>query len=258
MRRDNNTHILIDVGISKKRIEDGLKEKNINPADLKGIFITHEHSDHICGLGVFSRKYNLPIYGTRETIDYIKYQCSNINGGKGSLGNIDPSLFCEIEADKDFVLGDLTIKPFEIHHDAVHPVGYRIESGDKKVAVATDMGHFDDYIVNNLKGLDAILIEANHDIRMLETGNYPYVLKRRILGDKGHLCNEMCGRLLDLVLSNKMKQIFLGHLSQENNFPHLAYESVRSEINLSESEFKADDFPMEVAKRDCPSSYFEF
>jgi len=253
-----DTHVLIDVGISKKRVEEGLTDKDINPKDIGGILITHEHSDHISGLGVLSRKYNIPIYGTQETMDYVRFQCSNISGGKGSLGVIDPELFHEIEPDKSFDIGQLQINPFNIHHDAVHPVGYRIEADDKKVAVATDMGHFDDYIIGNLLDLDAILIEANHDIRMLETGPYPYPLKRRILGDKGHLCNEMCGRLLDKILNDKMKMIALGHLSKENNYPYLAYESVRSEINLSDSPFKADDFNMEVAKRECPSSYFEF
>lgn len=253
-----DTHILVDAGISKKRIEEGLYEKDINPKDLNGIFVTHEHSDHISGLGVLSRKYHIPIYGTRETLDYIKFQCSNISGCKGTLGNIEPELFHEIEPDSDIEFGDIVIKPFEIYHDAVHPVGYRVEAGDKKVAVATDMGHFDEYIISKLKDLDAILIESNHDIRMLETGPYPYPLKRRILGDKGHLCNEMCGKLLDNILNDKMKCISLGHLSHENNYPYLAYESVRSEINLSDSQFKADDFYMEVAKRECPSTYFEF
>lgn len=252
------THVLIDAGISKKRIEEGLCHKNINPKDINGIFITHEHSDHTKGLGVFVRKYNIPIYGTRETLDYIRFQCNNISGTKGAMGNIDPDLFVEIEPDKKCILGDLVINPFNIYHDALHPVGYRIESDNKSVAVATDMGHFDDYIINNLKNLDAVLIEANHDIRMLETGSYPYPLKQRILSDTGHLCNEMCGRLIDLILSNKMKKIALGHLSHENNLPALAYESVRNEINLSDSEFHADDFSMEVAKRETPSTYFEF
>jgi len=255
---DSNTNILVDIGVSKKRVEEGLKEKNIDPKDLDGIFITHEHSDHISGLGVFSRKYNVPIYSTSETIEYIKYQCSNISGGKGSLGCVDPDLFNVIDSDSDIKFKSLNIHPFSIYHDAVNPVGYRVSSGGEKVAVATDMGHFDDYIINNLKGLDAILLEANHDIRMLETGNYPYQLKQRILGDYGHLCNEMSGRLLDIILHNNLKHVALGHLSHENNYPDLAYESVRNEINLSESEFKADDFDISVASREMPSCYFEF
>ena len=118
------------------------------------------------------------------------------------------------------------------------------------MAVATDMGHYNDYIVDNLKDLDAILLEANHDIKMLQVGSYPYYLKQRILGNHGHLCNEMSGRLLDEILSERLKKIYLGHLSKENNYPELAYESVRAEINLSDSPFKADDFDIEVAWRD--------
>lgn len=255
---DNNTHILVDAGISKKRIVEGLKDKSIDPKDIQGILITHEHSDHICGLGVMSRQYHIPIYGTEKTIDYIRFQCDNISGKKGTLGNIDEGLFNVIKADSHFSIGELDINPFNIYHDAVEPVGYRISKDHKNVAVATDLGHYDDYIVDSLKDLDAILIEANHDIRMLETGIYPYQLKRRILGDFGHLCNEMCGRLLDEILSPRMKKIILGHLSHENNLPELAYESVRTEINLSDSSNKADDYDMEVALRHCPSTYFEF
>ncbi len=255
---DNNTHLLIDAGISRKRIESGLISQNINPKDIDGILITHEHSDHISGLGVMSRKYNIPIYGTRNTIDYIRFQCSNLNGGRGTMGAIDEELFNEVSADKEFVIKELRVKPFHIYHDAVEPVGYRISSNGKSAAVATDMGHFDDYTVDNLTGLDAILIEANHDIRMLEIGSYPYPLKRRILGDKGHLCNEACGKLLDRILNDKLKQIVLGHLSRENNFPELAYRSVKSEIDRSESSYKSDDFKIEVARRDYPGTYYEF
>ena len=132
-----------------------------------------------------------------------------------------------------------------------------MSSGEKSVAVATDMGKYDDYIVENLKGVEGIVLEANHDIRMLQMGSYPYMLKQRILGDKGHLCNEMSGRLLDRILHGKMKKIFLGHLSKENNYEKLAYESVRMEINLSDSPFKADDFDISVAKRDEPSNLIE-
>lgn len=247
---DENTHILIDAGISKKAIEAGLHQLELDGQDLDGIFITHEHSDHIKGLGVMARRYEIPMYGTRETLNYIKRV--------SSLGKIPEGLFWEVEPDQDFQVNSLTLKPFRISHDAANPVAYRVESGKKSVAVATDLGVYTDYTVEHLKGLDAILLEANHDIRMLQTGSYPYQLKQRILGKYGHLCNEMSGQLLDAVLSDKMKRIFLGHLSKENNYPELAYESVRMEVNMSDSEYRADDFYMSVAPRSECSECFEF
>lgn len=247
---DENTHILVDAGISKKAIEAGLAELELDGRDLDGIFITHEHSDHIKGLGVMARKYAIPMYGTKETIQYIK--------GVSSLGKIEPELFHEVEPDQELRLNTMTLKPFQISHDAVNPVAYRVESGGKSAAVATDLGIYTDYTVDNLKDLDVILLEANHDIRMLQTGKYPYPLKQRILGKYGHLCNEMSGRLLDAILSDRMKRIFLGHLSKENNYPELAYESVRMEVNMSDSRYRADDFYISVAKRDEVSECFEF
>ena len=152
--------------------------------------------------------------------------------------------------DADFQIGDLTLEPFSIHHDAANPVAYRVSHESKSVAVATDMGHFDQYIIDHLQGLDALLLEANHDVNMLETGPYPYYLKRRILGDHGHLSNENAGRLLNYILNDKLKHILLGHLSKENNYEALAYETVRFEIDQGDTPYTAKDFPIEVAKRD--------
>lgn len=247
---DGDTHLLVDAGISKKRIEEGLNSIGLSLMDINGILLTHEHSDHISGLGVILRKYDIPVYGTAGTIDEAKYS--------KNMTNVDLDLFREIQVDRRFKIKDLTINPFSIPHDAIMPCAYRIHSGDKSCGVATDLGCYDDYIVNNLKGIDCLLVEANHDIRMLQTGTYPYYLKQRILGDHGHLCNEMSGRLIDSLLCDKTKKIFLGHLSKENNFPDLAYESVRAEITLSSSPHNADDFDISVAHRDRPSEFVEF
>ena len=236
------TNILIDAGISRKRIVEGLHSIGVEPEQLDGIFVTHEHSDHIKGLGVLSRKYHLPIYGTKETLDEIA-ACK-------TLGVFDTSLLSPIEPDVDFQIGDLTVKPFKIDHDAVDPVAYRVESGSKAVAVATDMGHFDQYTIDHLQKLDALLLESNHDVRMLETGPYPYYLKRRILGDHGHLSNENAGRLLNNILHDNLKKIFLGHLSKENNYAELAYETVRLEIDEGDCPYGASDFSISVASRD--------
>lgn len=236
------THILIDAGISGKRIEQGLNDIGLKGSELDGIFVTHEHSDHIKGLGILARRHEVPIYGTRETLDEIR--------AKASLGKYPRELLTPVLPDVDVRLKDLTVKPFRIDHDAANPVAYRVQNDKKSIAVATDMGHFDQYIIDHLQCLDAVLIESNHDVRMLETGPYPYYLKKRILGEHGHLSNETCGRLLNHILHDNLKHIFLGHLSKENNYEELAYETVRLEITEGETPYEARDFSISVAGRD--------
>lgn len=235
------THLLIDAGISGKRTEEGLKELGLSGRDLDGILITHEHSDHISGLKVLARKYEIPLYATRGTIDAISKM--------KNVGDIDPELWVEVREDQRFTLKDLTINPLRISHDAAQPVAYRISYGNRRVAVCTDLGEYNDYTVECLKGLDAILLEANHDVNMLQVGPYPYPLKQRILGKRGHLSNENSGRLLCRILHDGLKYISLGHLSQENNLPELAYEAVRMEITLGDNPYSAEDFSIQVAKR---------
>ena len=241
----DNHHVLIDAGISGKRIENGLNEVDLKSQDMDGILVTHEHLDHIAGLGVMARRYGLPMYATAGTIEAIK--------NTPSVGKIDPELFHEIVPQEDFVIGDLTITPIHISHDAADPVAYRIKKENRTFAVVTDLGNYDDEIVQQLQGLDTLLLEANHDIRMLQVGKYPYYLKQRILGDRGHLSNENAGRLLCRLLHDNMKGIFLGHLSRENNYEELAYETVCSEVTLGDNPYKSRDFRIQVAQRDCIS-----
>lgn len=238
----DHTHLLVDTGISKKRIEQGLNTLDVKGEELNGILITHEHIDHIQGLGVFSRKYEIPIYATHGTIEGIK-NCK-------SLGKMPEGLLHEIKVDHPLSLGDITVHPFAISHDANEPSGYRIEQGERSVAVATDIGIYDEYTVENLKNVNALVLEANHDIHMLEVGPYPYPLKRRVMGDKGHLSNELSGRLLCDILHDDLKQVVLGHLSKENNYPELAYETVKLEVTLGNNPYKGEEIPMMVAKRD--------
>ncbi|MDD3252369.1 MAG: MBL fold metallo-hydrolase [Lachnospiraceae bacterium] len=238
----DNTHILVDAGISNKRIEQGLQEIGLKGSELAGVVITHEHSDHVKGLGVLARKYEIPIYGTQETLEEI--------AGMKSLGAYSRELLKPICPDVEFAIGDLELQPFSIDHDAANPVAYRVQHEKKSVAVATDMGHYDQYVIDHLQGLNALLLESNHDVNMLETGPYPYYLKRRILGDHGHLSNENAGRLLNCILHDNIKQILLGHLSKENNYEALAYETVKLEIDQGENPYKSSDFSIAVAKRD--------
>lgn len=241
---------LIDAGISKKRIEEGLEFAGIKPYNLSGMLITHEHSDHIKGLGVFLRKYNIPVYATDKTIQAII--------ATPGIGKIDTGLFQVIEPDKDFRLKEFEIRPFSVSHDAVDPVAYRFSENDKNGAVITDLGYYDDYIVDNLIGLDTVLIEANHDVQMLQSGSYPYHLKQRIWGNRGHLSNESSGRLIDRIASRKLKNVILGHLSNENNYPELAFEAVRNEINAGEGKIKSEDLNIMVARRNMPSETIDF
>ena len=239
---DDRTHLLVDTGISKKRIDQGLTTLGIKGEDVDGILITHEHIDHIQGLGVYSRKYQVPIYATKGTIAGIR-ACR-------SLGKLPDGLLHEVDVDQRFTIGTLDIIPFAISHDANEPSGYRVENEKKAVAVATDLGKYDPYIVQNLRDLNAVVLEANHDIHMLEVGPYPYPLKRRVMGDKGHLSNESSGKLLCDILHDDLQYVVLGHLSKENNYEELAYETVKLEVSIGDNPYRGDDIPMMVAKRD--------
>ena len=247
----DTTHLLVDVGISGKRTEAGLKELDLSMRDIDGIFITHEHADHIAGLGVLGRKYGIPIYATKGTINAIK--------NSNAVGEIPDELFCPISADEKIVIKDLVCNPMKISHDAAEPVAYRIQHGKKRVGIITDLGNYNDYTVESLKGMDALLLEANHDVNMLQVGPYPYYLKQRILGDRGHLSNERAGQLLCSLLHDKLQSVMLGHLSKENNLPELAYEAVRVEVTMTKlkekeegsvhTDIETSDFPMYVASR---------
>lgn len=239
---DTGTHIVVDAGVSGKKMESGMNEIDLSLRDMDGILITHEHSDHVKGLGVVARKYGIPIYATAGTIDAIR--------GMKQLGKIPEELFREIKADRDFKINDILVRPFEISHDAAEPVGYRFEKGEKSIGIATDLGEYNDYTIDKLQGLDVLLLEANHDVHMLQVGAYPYYLKQRILGKRGHLSNETSGQLLSRILHDGLKTVLLGHLSKENNYEELAYETVRLEITMADNAYKPDDFPIYVAARD--------
>ena len=245
----SNTHILIDAGISRKRINEGLHEAEVDLKDISAVLITHEHIDHIQGLGVLERACPIPIFATEGTIRGIM--------ADKKLGEIDKSLFNVIRADEPFDIGDMTIKPLKISHDANEPVGFRLEAEKKSMAVVTDLGMWDEYLEKNLKDLDLIMLESNHDVRMLEAGRYPYYLKQRILSSRGHLSNEDCGRLLAKILNGHLKEIILGHLSRENNLPSLAVLSVETEIEASQDKYKRTDLKITAAKPDTPLEIME-
>lgn len=221
---NDNDHILIDAGISGKRICYGLNSFGVNPENIEGVLVTHEHIDHIAGLGVIMRKYKCNVYATEGTINGIMRS--------RSLGKLPEGCFVAVNPGEKFNIGSIEVEPFRISHDAREPVSYVLRSGGSKIGMVTDLGYYDERIVEHLKQSDMLYIEANHDIRMLQVGPYPYYLKQRILGNRGHLCNEMAGKLIKEVMCEKLKKVILGHLSKENNYPELALETVRQETGL--------------------------
>ncbi len=244
-----NHHVLVDVGIGRKRVEEGLAALDLTPADLDGILLTHEHSDHISGLGVLSRRYEIPIYGTAATLERVQEA--------KSLGAFPGELFHPVEAGSAFRLGDLEIHPFPVEHDAADPVAYRVDWEDKSVAVVTDLGEYQPETLEHLGELDALLLEANHDLRMLQVGPYPYYLKQRVMGKKGHLSNDAAGQLLAEIWQPRLEHVLLGHLSKENNYAELAYETVRTELLLGEGGCGKHDVRLAVAPRAARSETIE-
>ena len=245
----DTTHLLMDVGISGKRTEAGLAELGLTMKDIDAICITHEHADHISGLGVLARKYGVPVYATKGTLAAIKKT--------SSLGQIDESLFRVVTPDERCIIKDISLYPVRTSHDAADPVAYRIDHDGRRIGILTDLGCYNDYTVECLRSLDLLYLEANHDVHMLQVGPYPYYLKQRILGERGHLSNESAGKLLSRLLHDNMQTIVLGHLSKENNLPELAYESVRVEVTMSDTDYSGNDFPLYVAKRDVVSEVIE-
>ncbi|MDR1689152.1 MAG: MBL fold metallo-hydrolase [Clostridiales bacterium] len=221
-----DTHILIDAGISGKRAELLLEGLSVSAQSLNAIFITHEHADHILGAGVLSRRFDVPIYACENT--WRKIDSRNL------MGKIAPHNKKVFSYGQTVSVGDnLFLKPFQTPHDAAQPSGFNIFAEGRKISVATDMGIVTDTVREHIYGSDIMLLESNHDIEMLKNGPYPWQLKKRILGEYGHLSNAACGELITEIFSSKVKHIFLGHLSEENNEPALAFEAVSSILSAN-------------------------
>ena len=240
------TRLLIDAGKSGKTIEDALASIGTDIRSISGVLITHEHSDHISGAGVLARKYHLPLYATRETWWAMK----------DKIGKIPPDTVREIEAGKDFWLGDIGVVPFSIPHDAADPVGFRLYGGSLSISTATDLGVFSEDVYSNIAGSTMVLLESNHDPDMLRHNpRYNAALKARILGDHGHLSNEACSRALLRLISSGTADVILGHLSGENNTPLLA-RTVSTRAMEREGIRPGEDIRMQVALRDEVGSVY--
>ena len=235
-----NTKVLIDAGMSCKKIEEGLQSIEIDPSSIDAILVTHEHSDHVKGLGTISKKFDIPVYSTQKTFDTMPIQTEKLK--EKNIKIINPS--------EKFSINDLEIQPFSIPHDAADPCGFNIsKNSSQQISIATDIGHMTKSIVNMLEGSQFILLESNYDTEVLKCCAYPYKLKTRIASDIGHLSNTMAGKTISYLLKNgNLSTAMLGHLSKESNFPELAYRTVIDEIISNNN----DNFNLSVASRDLP------
>ena len=242
-----NTKILVDAGVSSKKIENALENLNVDPSTLSGILITHEHTDHVQGLGTFAKKYDLPVFVNQKTLDAMPKQKEKI-----AEKNIK-----KFTIEEKFEIGDIKVKPFSIPHDAANPCGFNIFADNKKISIATDIGHMTNGIMKNLEDSIFVLLEANYDPEVLKFSHYPYYLKTRIAGPNGHLPNEEAGKTLAHLLNSGLQQAILGHLSKESNFPELAYKTVIEEI-ISSSNYNENSLNLNVASRDNPGDLLMF
>jgi len=218
----DTTSLLVDVGISCKRLVNKLNELQINPETIEGILVTHEHSDHVKGIKVFANKYKIPVYATEKTWDCLKPSIA--------LPNQQMRIFVP---NYTFNIGNIKVQPFNIPHDAVDPCGFSFCCDNEKVTVATDLGCINEYLLSNMKDSKSILLESNHDLNMLKTGPYPWSLKQRIIGNYGHLSNDASAKVVEILAKNGTKNFILGHLSEENNFPELAKETICSHLKIN-------------------------
>ena len=212
-----DTHILLDAGISAKRISAGLAELGIGPRQLSAILLTHEHSDHVSGLRVLTKKAGAPIYATRPTLWewYKRNRCDEVR-----------ELFCPHEAGTGVQIGALWVESFPTPHDAAGSVGWSIAGEGCRMVLCTDLGHITEPVRRAAAGCDLLVCETNHDVDWVKSGPYPYYLKQRILGNRGHLSNEAGAELAAFAVESGTRAVILAHLSQTNNTPVRAYEAV--------------------------------
>ena len=214
---DGRTAILIDAGLSGIEIERRLKSRGLLPQYLQGIVVSHEHTDHIHGVGVLSRRFNLPVYINRKT-----------ENAAPQLGN--PYDIVHFECGSTFYINDLRIHPFSLSHDASDPAGFTIHCNGLKLGIATDLGIATSVVKMHLKGCTVLILEANHDPDMLINGPYPWPLKQRIQSRSGHLSNAASQTLLDELRHDHLEHVILAHLSETNNTPQEALHAIESAL----------------------------
>ena len=219
------SRILVDVGISCRKLTGKLEELDISPGTIDAILVTHEHQDHVSGLRPTARKYGVPYFLSRKTLEALTPRIGVIGGS------------CVIESGVAFRVKDVTVHPFSISHDAADPLSYMLQSSSSKVTIATDLGVAGHLVRERLRHSNLVVIEANHDEEMLKKGPYPWPLKQRIMSNRGHLSNVKCGELLSEIVHPGLKGIILAHISEENNTPELAFDTVAGSLCETHSSF---------------------
>lgn len=214
----------------------------VSASNLDGIIVTHEHVDHIQSVGNLSKKFNIPVFATSQTFDAMPKQSEKIADSNKKNINID----------EKFSVGDIDILPFSIPHDAANPCGYTLFSDNKKISIATDIGHMNNDILKHIDGSEFILLEANYDPEVLKYTKYPFKLKSRIAGPTGHLSNKVAGQTINYLIKSGLKNAILGHLSKESNFPELAYQTVLDELISNGTNL--NNFNLSIASRDLPGN----
>ena len=235
-----NTKILIDVGVSCKKILEALEQIKVNILDINAILITHEHIDHTKALNLLSSKFNIPVYCNKLTWDALKLTCP-----------VQKNTFTNNEF---FEIGDLKIFPFSTSHDAADPCGFNIYNQNSKITIATDIGCVSSNLLKNLENSSLLFVESNYDPEVLKMSSYPYKLKQRIASNIGHLDNYSAGKIIGFLSNNGLKDAILIHLSKENNFSELALATVNEELQKTNKEIKTNIY---IAPRNEPSKFFE-
>ena len=243
--QSENSKILIDCGVSAKKIETALNNLNIDPSTIDGILITHEHSDHVQGLGILAKKFSIPVYVNKKTLDAMPKQKEKLENCK----------IHNIAVGESFEINDVKIKSFSIPHDAANPTGFTITDTKKTIGIATDIGHMTPEILKQLEPSNFVLLESNYEPEILRCSSYPYHLKQRIAGPNGHLPNSEAGKTISYLLKNNLNRAMLGHLSKENNFPELAYKPVVEELICNS--YDENSLQLSVASRDIPGKIIQ-
>ena len=238
--------ILIDVGRSAKQITQALENNEISISSIEAIFITHEHSDHVKGLRVFANRHGLPVFMSEGTLGALRQS-----------GQIDEKTRCFVIQSGGVDLSTMHVDRFPISHDCAEGIGFRVDMGEKAYALATDLGFVSEEVESALSGCEAVTIESNHDINMLQMGPYPYILKRRILSNKGHLSNVTCSEFLPRLVKSGTKRFILAHLSRENNMPEIAYRESLNMLNANNMQLMSD-FTLMVAPTETDGSSVVF
>ena len=241
----NDKTVMIDAGLSAKKLDELMKQQGISGQNIDALLVTHEHSDHIKGLGAFARKYNLPIYANLATWGALERH----------VGTISPEKRNVFESGESLKFGSMDVHTYNISHDAAEPVGYTFEQAGQRLGVATDLGYVSEKVKQQIIDCDVLVLESNHDTELLRVGRYPWNIKRRILSDVGHLSNVAAGEALIELMTDRTKRVYLAHLSQDHNQMDLAMLTVNSIFESNGIFYKREEFPLRPTFADRPTPW---